>query len=333
MPFRLILSDEANDRWTVSAMVRTGVSAAGAEREMTEVAGLVIGAVSLAATFTTCVDCFEYIQLGRNFGKDYQRSLLKLDIAKLRLSRWADAVSESHNQYQVPLRTPADAQTVESLLGNIIDCFADAERVSRRFEAKSNNPTELQVYNANTDLEPSLQTMHDKMRDLALRRQQRSTIRQKAAWALYEKRYFDRLIVDVVSLIEDLTQLFPAIQQRQSELVAEEIREIVSQPAFAEVESAAEDIDTLLVSSIQQALAAQGSHNFNKNTVTDEADAQYGDQSLADEEAGSDITGSPFSVRKLVAAQGLDAAFGRPDHRKRKRAGEVEWSSNKRRRV
>lgn len=54
---------------------------------------------------------------------------------------------------------------------------------------------------------------------------------------------------------------------------------------------------------------------------------------LADEEAGSDISGSPFSVRKLVAAQGLDAAFGRSDHRKRKRAGEEEWSSNKRRRI
>ncbi|KAF1961321.1 hypothetical protein CC80DRAFT_589712 [Byssothecium circinans] len=40
---------------------------------------------------------------------------------------------------------------------------------------------------------------------------------------------------------------------------------------------------------------------------------------LADEEAGSNISASPFSVRKLVAAQRLDAAFGRPDHRKRKR--------------
>ena len=54
---------------------------------------------------------------------------------------------------------------------------------------------------------------------------------------------------------------------------------------------------------------------------------------LADEEAGSDISGSPFSVRKLVAAQGLDAAFGRSDHRKRKRASGEEWASNKRRRM
>lgn len=54
---------------------------------------------------------------------------------------------------------------------------------------------------------------------------------------------------------------------------------------------------------------------------------------LADEEVGSDISGSPFSLRKLIAAQGLDAAFGRSDHRKRKRAGEEEWSSNKRQRT
>ncbi|KAF2818135.1 FabD/lysophospholipase-like protein [Ophiobolus disseminans] len=54
---------------------------------------------------------------------------------------------------------------------------------------------------------------------------------------------------------------------------------------------------------------------------------------LADEEAGSNISGSPFSVRRLVAAQGLDATFGRSDHRKRKRTGEEESSANKRRRM
>ncbi|RYN15669.1 hypothetical protein AA0113_g12559 [Alternaria arborescens] len=54
---------------------------------------------------------------------------------------------------------------------------------------------------------------------------------------------------------------------------------------------------------------------------------------LANEEAGSDISGSPFSIRKLIAAQDLDAAFGRSDHLKRKSTGEEEWSSNKRQRT
>ena len=105
---------------------------------------------------------------------------MKLDIAKLRLSRWADAVDESRNQYLVPVGTPAEAENVKEILGDIVACFADAEKVSQRFKIKSNS-TELQIYNTNTDLEPSLQTMHQKMQDLALKRQRRSTMRQKTA--------------------------------------------------------------------------------------------------------------------------------------------------------
>jgi len=245
---------------------------------MAEAAGLVVGAVGLTAIFTTCIDCFEYVQLGRNFGKDYQRSLLKLDIAKLRLSRWADAVDESRNQYQVSVGTPAEAEKVKETLGEIVACFADAEKVSQRFKTKSNNAIRLQVYDVDTDLEPDLRTMHDKMRDLALKRQRRSTVRQKAAWALYEKKHFDRLISDVVELVNGLVQLFPATQQRQNELVVEEVQEIRSQPALPEIEAAAKDVDSLLVYSVQRVLAAQGSHKITNNMVTGDADAQYGDQ-------------------------------------------------------
>ena len=41
------------------------------------------------------------------------------------------------------------------------------------------------------------------------------------------------------------------------------------------------------------------------------------------------ISGSPFSVEKLIQAQGLDASFGRPDHRKRKAGDDLE-NPNKR---
>lgn len=273
---------------------------------MAETAGLIIGAVSLTAIFTTCVDCFEYIQLGRNFGKDYQRSLLKLDIAKLRLSRWANAVNESHDRYQVPVGTPAEAQKVEELLGEIMVCFEDAARVSERFKTKSGNPTGLQVAYTDNEMEPSLQAMHEKMRDLALRRQRRSGFRQKTAWVLFEKKPFDRLISDVTELVEQLIQLFPATQPRQRELVVEEIREIEAQPALTEVKTAAEGIDTLLVSSIQQTLAAQGSHNFNKSTVTDEADAQFGDQYARE----AQNTGAGHTYNESMASRKAKAHFG-----------------------
>lgn len=38
---------------------------------MDEPIGIAAGAVGIAAAFTACVDCFEYVQFGRHFGRDY----------------------------------------------------------------------------------------------------------------------------------------------------------------------------------------------------------------------------------------------------------------------
>jgi hypothetical protein len=43
-----------------------------------------LAAVGLAALVTTCVDCFEYIQFGRQFGKDFQGCLATIDVVKIR---------------------------------------------------------------------------------------------------------------------------------------------------------------------------------------------------------------------------------------------------------
>lgn len=54
---------------------------------MAEAAGLAASVIALAGLFNNTVECFEFIQLGRNFGKNFQTSQLKLDNARLRLSR------------------------------------------------------------------------------------------------------------------------------------------------------------------------------------------------------------------------------------------------------
>lgn len=55
-----------------------------------EAAGLTLGVVGLASLFSTCMECFDYIQLSRTFGKDYGKCLLRLHAAKLRFSRWGE---------------------------------------------------------------------------------------------------------------------------------------------------------------------------------------------------------------------------------------------------
>lgn len=60
---------------------------------MTDPFGVVAGAIGIAAAFTACVDCVGYVQFGRHFGQDFQTDLLTLNCARLRLTRWGQAVN------------------------------------------------------------------------------------------------------------------------------------------------------------------------------------------------------------------------------------------------
>ncbi|OAP57334.1 hypothetical protein AYL99_08072 [Fonsecaea erecta] len=244
---------------------------------MAEAAGLVVGAVSVAGLFTNCVDCFEYVQMGRNFGKNYQRSLLRLDVVKLRLSRWAEAVNNSSDRSETAIDPTKKAQKVGEILGEIIELFADAERVSKKYKGKA-TVDELAVYNADNELEPDILSVHRKMRELALKRQKRSSFAQKAAWALYEEKNFRRLIEDVTTLVDALVELFPSSRDRQQRLSAQEAEELKEEHRLDVLEEAAEGVDQLLQDSVQQAIASQSGHTFKDNMVMDNARVRYGDE-------------------------------------------------------
>jgi len=197
-----------------------------------EPAGLAVGGVALAGLFNNAVDCFEYVQLGKNFGKDFQTSLLKLDDARLRLSRWGKTVGLSGEiaDLQSLESTQLSAEAVpkaERLLGQILDLFADAERVSGKFKSHAaiGDPS-LLVLDVQADMDSLHQTLHEKMRSLSIIRQNKTPLRQKVKWALYERKNFDRLIADVIELVNMLAETFPGFQQAQQELCKLEVSDI-----------------------------------------------------------------------------------------------------------
>ncbi|KAL1617584.1 hypothetical protein SLS56_010907, partial [Neofusicoccum ribis] len=70
------------------------------------------------------------------------------------------------------------------------------------------------------------------MREVSLQRQNRTSLLQKAKWALYKGEDLKKLIGQVMDLIGDLTELFPA---------AEPIRKQICQDALAEISESALD--------------------------------------------------------------------------------------------
>jgi hypothetical protein len=98
---------------------------------MAEPFGIVAGAIGIASAFTACVDCFEYVQFGRHFGRDYETSQLALNYARLRLTRWGESV----NIYDDPQlgrqdATAAEIQLAKDALLQILVLFADTESIS-----------------------------------------------------------------------------------------------------------------------------------------------------------------------------------------------------------
>ncbi|KAH7357338.1 prion-inhibition and propagation-domain-containing protein [Pyrenochaeta sp. MPI-SDFR-AT-0127] len=197
-----------------------------------EAGSLAIGIVALAGLFNNALDCFEYVQLGRGFSTNFQTSLLKLDNARLRLSRWGESVGltgelENTQSQQVVAVATEDTPKAEEVLGQILELFANAEGISMKYKIRADeNDSHLSVLDPNTNMDTSGQTLHKKMRDLAIRRQNKTFLRQKVKWALYEEKHFKRLIEDITDLVNDLVQLFPAVQQEQRRLCGVEVSEI-----------------------------------------------------------------------------------------------------------
>ena len=55
-------------------------------------AGLTLSAISVAALFSTCIECFNVVAAARDFGHDYELLCTALAIQKLRLFLWGESI-------------------------------------------------------------------------------------------------------------------------------------------------------------------------------------------------------------------------------------------------
>jgi Prion-inhibition and propagation len=192
-----------------------------------------IGIAGLVGTFTACVDCFEYIRIGRSLGADYQTAIIKLDLARLRLTRWGRSVgilqgdqdideAVAFTQLKSKLGAPEkDFETVTNTIGQLFTLFKMSAETSNRLSSRSGLEDEVDNSIDNTDI----RFLHDKMRDLALQRQKESTVLQKTAWALYRKKDFTNLVDQIAELTSALVEV-TSVQAQQQELCRAEVEEI-----------------------------------------------------------------------------------------------------------
>ncbi|KAI0974917.1 prion-inhibition and propagation-domain-containing protein [Xylaria arbuscula] len=237
-----------------------------------EVFGTVASALSVAALFNNCVSCFEYIQLGRHFGQDYERCQLKLDIAKTRLSRWGQAV-EINEDPRFATDEPQDAsfQQAQAILEEIEQLFGTLQKAAKRY-AISAKQEELELLRVQ-DMQPMAQKLHNRLNTVVRQRQKQTNFFKKVAWALYDAKNFDKLVEQMTGFIDDLEKLFPieSIRRTLVEMEIEEIKE--DKPSLKALQSAAADTDSVLSAVVSERLAICGEQNY-ADTIRSEEEAR-----------------------------------------------------------
>ncbi|KAG9511495.1 hypothetical protein KCV07_g10133, partial [Aureobasidium melanogenum] len=228
-----------------------------------EPAGLAIGVAAIAGLFNNAVDCFGYVQLGRNLEKDLATCVLKLGDARLGLSRWGQAVGLSGDlgnteELHPIFRAEETNKNAQERLGHILKLFADAENISHKFQSgNKSNKKALQLYSLSGDLDPEIDSIRDKLRALSVKRQNDTSLKHKAKWALYEEKHFRKLIEDISSTIDGLIGLVPSAVPLQRRLCDQEAADLVTQETRQILRDIAAEQDKFLETAIARTVGGQ----------------------------------------------------------------------------
>ncbi|KAI1181597.1 heterokaryon incompatibility protein s [Nemania serpens] len=236
---------------------------------LAEVFGVVPGALSVAALFNNCVACFEYIQLGRHFARDYERCQLKVDVARTRLSRWGHAVAINQDpRFATDNPDNESVQQVQDILIQIDQLFQYLENASQRYtrRAKKEDLEHLQI----DAMPPVGQKLHNRLRAIIAQRQKGNSFFKKAAWALYDGKNFEKLVNEITAFVDALEKLFPGNEGVWHTLVEMEIEEVNDEPSLEALQSAAADTDSILAYVVTEKLEKIGGRNYVKEILSDE---------------------------------------------------------------
>ncbi|KUL87948.1 hypothetical protein ZTR_03863 [Talaromyces verruculosus] len=217
-------------------------------------------------TLNSIVGYFGSIQMGQNYGKSFQDSILKLGVVRLRLTRWSQAVGlkdlENVQSLDNVKISDEDLPMVKELLGRIMESFDDAERTSNRL--KKRNPSSLGVLDPTKDLDEAAQSLHQKMDTIVKARQgevQEET-EEQTELILYEEKNFTRLIEDISDSVTDLVNLFPAVQETQKKLCDEEVSEISkNENTLSLLKDAADGQDDMLSKTVTKVIESTTTYN------------------------------------------------------------------------
>jgi hypothetical protein len=207
-----------------------------------EAVGLAVGVASLAGLFSTCVECFNYIDLGRNYECDSEILFAGFHLQRARLCLWGQLVGLAGGIEEENLKILAQQELgltlclrgIQTLLTNSKDLIEKYGLVGMDEGEELENP-QLSTVNRVDKLRSSLSAMLPNQVDGG------PGVLERAKWALRDKDKFITLVEDLKDFVDGLHGVVPAIQPRHNRLVVRGISSIHDNDALKLVCEATED--------------------------------------------------------------------------------------------
>jgi len=175
--------------------------------------------VGVAGLFAVSLDVLDRISAAKTYGKDYQTLVTKVEIERLRLLLWgqavglspaADGISASPQQLQDPRIQGA----VCELLSWAIQLFKDSETFKKRHTTTGITTRELSTFlpsrsSSGRQISVVTTTAIDSPRGRAGLHQKKASAMMKMRWALSGKRKSEKLLEDLSWFVDKLHELVP----------------------------------------------------------------------------------------------------------------------------
>lgn len=205
-----------------------------------EVAGLVLGAVSVVTAWDTCVQAFEIIASGRRFGYEYEVIRVKLEVERVRLLTWGEEVGlanvregEPHPDGIIDTRLSREEirDTALRLLGCIQRLFNDTAALQRKYGmrmAPDSDEDHFPIPLASNDggqfiLGPVFRRAYASLQKSSRNHQRNTPLKRKVTWAIGDKTKFLALITEIKGFNDSLVSLFPDVTSRTNRMLQEDI--------------------------------------------------------------------------------------------------------------
>ena len=207
-------------------------------------------AFGVLGAFNNSIQCFDYVHVARNFDRDARSAVLKLDIAKLKLSRWSksvgmDRVQDGEIGFSNISASPDELRKARQLLQQIEVLFDDAQKASKNWKLE---PADVR----STILDPASQSLHDRLKTLCLKYFRPRNVVQKVKWGVHSEKHTRKLVEDITQLVDKLIELFPASRKVLDQLYGDEGRRLALDNNVGLLRSVLEELDPVLKDKIRR---------------------------------------------------------------------------------